>query len=344
MQAQEQIFWEAVRNRDTSMDGRFVYAVTSTGIFCRPGCPSRRPRRDRVRFFSDPESARHAGFEPCRRCKPLDAKPQVIETVCRYIEGHSDEQITLLTLADLVGLSPFHLQRKFKAAVGITPREYAQNYRLKRFKALARTSSSVTDAMYEAGYGSNSRLYEHSDAQLGMTPLSYRSRGAGESIRFTTETTAVGRMLIAATERGICSIQFGSSEEELVRTLKQEFANASIERDELMLLPYAEQLTAFLDRKRISLDLPVDIRASAFQQLVWNYLRQIPYGETRSYSDVARSLGKPKATRAVARACATNPVAVVIPCHRVVRSDGGHGGYRWGLERKEALLALESED
>jgi AraC family transcriptional regulator, regulatory protein of adaptative response / methylated-DNA-[protein]-cysteine methyltransferase len=339
--AEEQLYWEAVAQRNTAMDGQFVYAVTSTGVFCRPGCPSRRPRRDKVRFFADPREAQRAGFRPCRRCRPLDPRANTIERVCRYLEQHSDEQTPLATLAAFAGLSPDHLQRKFKAAVGISPREYADACRMKSFKHRLRQGQPVTAALYDAGFGSSSRLYERSAAELAMKPLSYRSGGAAASIRYTIEDSPVGAMLIAATDVGVCAIQFADSEEQLIGRLKAEYPNASIARDELLLHPHAEAMVAWLRGCDVALDLPLDIRATAFQRLVWNYLRSIPYGHTRSYAEIAAGIGKPEACRAVARACAANPVAIAIPCHRVVRSDGDPGGYRWGSERKRQILAIE---
>lgn len=341
--AEEQLYWEAVAQRNTSMDGQFVYAVTSTGVFCRPGCPSRRPRRDKVRFFTDPKQAERAGFRPCRRCKPLDPRPNEIEQVCRHIEQRLDESVSLGSLAQLVGLSPYHLQRKFKAAVGISPREYADACRMNRFKNHLKQGEQVTTAMYDAGFGSSSRLYEHSTAKLGMRPSTYKAGGAALAIRYTIENSPIGSMLVAATQQGVCSIRFGDSEDDLVKTLRSEFPNAAVARDELMLHPWTEELLAWLNGQKLAIDLPIDVRATAFQRLVWNYLRLIPYGSTQSYREIASAIGKPSAARAVARACATNPVAIAIPCHRVVRSDGDAGGYRWGIERKRTLLALEAK-
>jgi AraC family transcriptional regulator, regulatory protein of adaptative response / methylated-DNA-[protein]-cysteine methyltransferase len=339
---QEQVYWEAVQRRDTSMEGAFVYAVLSTGIFCRPGCPSRRPRRDRVQFFQKAEDASQAGFQPCRRCKPLSTKPRIIETICRHIEEHLQEPLSLPDLGKLVHLSPFHLQRKFKAELGVTPREYADACRMRLFKSQVRAGQSVTEAIYEAGYGSNSRLYERSSAELGMRPGAYRRGGVSAVIHYTTEMSPLGPMLIAATQTGVCSIQFGDSDEELLSELNKEFPNAEILRDELLLHPYSDEMLACLRGQKISFDLPLDIRATAFQRLVWNYLRTIPAGTTESYSAIAKAIGRPAATRAVAGACAANRLAVAIPCHRVVPATGKTGGYRWGSQRKQKLLALEN--
>jgi AraC family transcriptional regulator of adaptative response/methylated-DNA-[protein]-cysteine methyltransferase len=338
---QEQLYWEAVQRRDTSMDGAFVYAVLSTGIFCRPGCPSRRPRRERVQFFRDAEGARRAGFQPCLRCKPFTQKPRIVETICRHIEAHLQEPLSLSELGKLVHLSPFHLQRRFKAELGITPREYADVCRMRSFKLKVKEGQSVTDAIYDAGFGSNSRLYERSSAELGMKPSTYSRGGASTTIHYTTEMSPLGMMLIAATEQGVCSIQFGDTDDQLLSELRNEFPNAEIVRDELLLHPYSDEMLACLRGQKISFDLPLDIRATAFQRLVWNYLRTIPAGTTESYSAIAKAIGRPTATRAVAGACAANRLAVAIPCHRVVPVSGKPGGYRWGPKRKEKLLALE---
>lgn len=340
---QEQLYWEAVQKRDTSMDGAFVYAVLSTGVFCRPGCPSRRPRRERVRFYSNPQLACQAGFHPCRRCKPLESKANVVEEICRYIEEHLQEPLSLSALSEHVHVSPFHLQRKFKAELGISPREYAAACRMRSFKEQVKDGHSITDAIYHAGFGSNSRLYERAAAELGMNPAAYGRGGDAATIRYTTELSPLGVMLIAATDRGVCCIQFGDADDQLESELKREFPKADIVRDELLLHPYADEMLACLRGRKISFDLPLDIRATAFQRLVWNYLRTIPAGATRSYSAVAKAIGRPAATRAVAAACASNRIAVAIPCHRVVPVSGKSGGYRWGPKRKETLLAMEQE-
>jgi AraC family transcriptional regulator of adaptative response/methylated-DNA-[protein]-cysteine methyltransferase len=338
---QEQLYWEAVQKRDTSMDGTFVYAVLSTGVFCRPGCPSRRPRRERVQFFLEAQLARQAGFRPCLRCKPLEAKTSVVEELCRYIEEHLHQPLSLSTLSELVHLSPFHLQRKFKAELGISPREYADACRMRVFKEQVKEGRSVTNAIYDAGFGSSSRLYERSAIELGMKPTTYGRGGTATAIRYTIELSPLGSMLIAATDKGVCAIQFGDSDDQLLSELRGEFPNAEIIRDELLLHPYSDKMLACLSGRKISFDLPLDIRATAFQRLVWNYLRSIPVGTTQSYSAIAKAIGKPGATRAVASACASNRLAVAIPCHRVVPVNGKTGGYRWGPKRKEQLLALE---
>jgi AraC family transcriptional regulator, regulatory protein of adaptative response / methylated-DNA-[protein]-cysteine methyltransferase len=335
--------WTMVMARDPRADDAFVYAVKSTGIFCRPSCPSRRPRREVVEFFDSPAQARDAGYRACRRCKPGMRSVQLakVEDACRFIEGNIDTPLSLDAVARHVSSSPFHFQRMFKSVLGVSPRQYQQAKRAEKFKSALHNTSRITDAIYEAGYGSSSRAYEGIPAQMGMTPSAFRRNGEGTEIRYTILTMELGRLLIATTARGVWSVRFGESETALVRDLRSEFRAAEIRRDDEELRPLCAQVD---DLRRGGLDspqIPLDIRGTAFQQLVWNALRQIPRGKTRSYSDVAKAIGKPKAVRAVANACAANPVAVVIPCHRVVEQSGGLGGYRWGVKRKAALLESE---
>src|SRR5579862_459295 len=339
--------WSAVVRRDSAQDGTFVFAVSTTGVYCRPSCPARRPRRENVTFFAQPEQAEKAGFRACLRCRPksVSGHPQLdlAKEICRYIEQHLDDAVTLTRLGKVFRQSPFHLQRRFKAAVGITPREYADSCRLRLLKRNLQAGDNVTRAMYDAGYGSSSRLYEKTSSQLGMTPDKYRRGAIAATIRYACADSPLGRMLIAATDRGICSIQFGSSDAELLEGLKREFPFAVRKPDESALATWIAALLSRITGQESSAALPLDIRATAFQRRVWSYLQSIPLGATRSYQDVAKAIGQPKATRAVARACATNPVAVVIPCHRIVRADGAVSGYRWGAERKTKLLALEAK-
>jgi AraC family transcriptional regulator, regulatory protein of adaptative response / methylated-DNA-[protein]-cysteine methyltransferase len=346
----EENYWQAVLERDSRSNGTFVYAVRSTGIYCNPSCPSRRPQRDQVIFFPVPEAAERAGFRPCRRCRPQEAaepEPQVelIRRACRYIEQNLDSQLDLASLSAQVHLSQYHLQRVFKRVMGITPRQYAEACRLGQLKAQLKQGEPVTRALYEVGYGSSSRLYERVPSQLGMTPTTYRRGGPGMRISYTIVNCPLGRLLVAATEKGICGVSLGDTDTVLESALFAEYPAAEISRDGegVNLSPWVDTLVSHLNGQQPHLDLPLDVQATAFQWRVWQELQSIPYGSTRSYSQVARKLGQPKATRAVARACATNPVPLVIPCHRVVREDGNLGGYRWGLERKQQLLAQESK-
>jgi AraC family transcriptional regulator, regulatory protein of adaptative response / methylated-DNA-[protein]-cysteine methyltransferase len=337
--------WEAVVARDSARDGEFVFAVSSTGVYCRPSCAARRPRRENVRFFARPEQAEKAGFRPCLRCRPkaLSGHPQSdsAKAICRYIEQHLDEPVTLERLGKVFRQSPFHLQKRFKAALGITPREYADSCRMRLLKRNLQAGGNVTRALYDAGYGSSSRLYEKTASQLGMTPDKYRRGAIAASIRYAFADSPLGRMLIAATDKGICSIQFADSDGELIEGLKREFPFATRKPDEGGLQAWIAALLSQMSGREANAALPLDIRATAFQRRVWTYLQSIPFGATRSYSQVAKAIGQPSASRAVARACATNPLAVAIPCHRVVRQDGSSSGYRWGVERKQALLAME---
>ena len=339
--------WNAVINREAARDGDFVFAVSSTGVYCRPSCPARRPRRENVQFFHRPEQAEQAGYRACLRCRPKsfngNTEADGVKAICRFIEQHLDEPLTLDRLGKEFRQSPFHLQRRFKAVLGITPREYADSCRLRLLKRNLQAGNSVTRAMYDAGYGSSSRLYERTASQLGMTPDKYRRGAIAAAIRYTCADSPLGRMLIAATEFGICSIQFGGSDGELMEGLKREFPFAARKVDEGGLQSWVRALIKRMHGRDLDSALPLDIRATAFQRRVWAYLQSIPFGATRSYSQVAKAVGQPSACRAVARACATNPVAVAIPCHRVVREDGSMGGYRWGLERKKALLEMERQ-
>ncbi len=343
--------WHAVESRDRRFDGAFVYGVASTHIYCRPSCPSRRPRRENVHFFPVPEAAEQAGYRACLRCRPAEteaADPQLdmVRRVCRFIEaqGGGDGEEGPPTLAQLsahANLSPHHLQRTFKRVMGISPRQYADARRLGRLKAGLRRGEPVTGALYEAGYGSSSRLYERAPAQLGMTPATYAKGGRGATIRYAVVASPLGRLLVGATERGVCAVYLGDDDGELEGALAQEYPAAELRRDEPGLGRWTTALVAFLAGAEPRLDLPLDVRATAFQWRVWEELRRIPLGETRSYGEIAARLGKPKAQRAVGRACATNPVSLIVPCHRAVREDGSLGGYRWGLERKQALLEGE---
>jgi len=339
--------WQVLVAREICENEQFVYAVRSTGIYCRPGCPSRRPRRNNVVFFPVPDAAERAGFRPCRRCRPeqpRSASPQMqtIASACRKIREHPDTPLSLADLAREIGSSPYHLDRTFKRVLGITPRQYADALRLDRLKSSLRADFDVTDALYEAGYGSSRSLYERAPDQLGMTPGTYRRGGRGMEIAYTVVPSPLGRLLVAATGRGICAVSLGDSDEALEQKLREEYPEAAIQCDNSRLKLWVSALISHLSGTRPNLDLPLDVQATAFQWRVWQELRKIPYGETRSYAQIASALGQPRAVRAVANACAANPAALVIPCHRIVQTDGDPGGYRWGAERKRTLLARES--
>lgn len=338
--------WQAVLTRDGASDGKFVFAVSSTGVYCRPSCPSRRPRRENVSFFVHPREAERAGFRECLRCRPKvlagNPRQQLVKAMCRYIEQHLDEPLTLARLSAEFGQSSFHLQRTFKAVLGITPKQYSDSCRMRGFRQKLKAGHSVTRAMHDAGYSSTSRLYSRTASELGMEPAKYRRGAIAAPIRYLLADSPLGRMLVAATEKGICSIQFADCDEELEQSLRQEFPFAVRRRDDGDLAKFVENVISRMRGSEPAESLPLDIRATVFQRRVWTYLQSLGTGETKSYSEVAKAIRRPSAVRAVARACATNPVAIVIPCHRVVRSGGDSGGYRWGIRRKEKLLQMES--
>ena len=339
--------WKALATRDAAADGTFVYAVTSTGVFCRPSCPSRRPRADRVRFFDTTGEAKQAGFRACKRCKPdlvgfthpgIDA----VRRASMYLATHADQTVTLAGLAKVAAMSPHHLQRRFKAIVGLSPREFQSAVRAGKLRTILRDGRDITTAIYEAGYGSPSRVYEAAPTGKGMSLSDYRRGGAGMRITYSTIRSEHGLVLVAATENGVCSVKIGSHAEQLLGELEREFPAAEIIGEREARSQWVKAIATHLRGNLVALDLPIDVQATAFQWKVWRALQRIPYGETRTYSEVAKSIGKPAAVRAVARACATNPVAIVVPCHRVVPAAGGTGGYRWGTDRKEKLLTREA--
>lgn len=337
--------WRAIESRDAALDGVFVYAVRSTGIYCRPSCPARRPHSKNVRFFALPEIAEREGFRACRRCRPQEAprsaESRLVGRICHLIEGAEDGRVRLAELARTCNISPTHLQRTFRRLVGISPRSYAEAIRLRRLKNHLRKGADVTTAMYEAGYSSTSRLYERSNHQLGMTPATYRRGGRGMEIGYSIAASPLGRLLVAGTDRGISAIYLGDTDMRLEAELHREYPEAMVRKNASAVSRWVRELVRHLSGKQQRLDLPLDVAATAFQRCVWEHLQKIPYGATRTYGDIARALERPSATRAVARACATNPVSVVIPCHRVVRGDGSLAGYRWGIERKRSLLEME---
>jgi len=342
--------WQQVLARDAAADGQFVYAVKSTGVFCRPSCPSRRPERKNVSFFPTPALAEAAGFRACLRCEPTrvtpkaDPQAEAIAKAATFLTTHAGQRTKLDDLATAAGLGKFALQRGFKRVLGVTPGDFAREQRKTRFREKVRTPKlSITDAVYEAGFGSASRLYESIDQTLGMSPTAMKSGGAGETIHYTTTDSPLGRLLVATTTRGLCAIMFGDSDPELAVQLREQFPQAV-----LRLSTSDEQLTeavtfvlSRLTEHPSAQTLPFHVRATAFQQRVWQALLEIPRGETRTYSQIAEAVGSPKAVRAVGTACGSNLLAVVIPCHRVVGSDGKLTGYRWGTDRKRQLLELE---
>jgi AraC family transcriptional regulator of adaptative response/methylated-DNA-[protein]-cysteine methyltransferase len=338
--------WAAVLARDAGADGRFVYAVRTTGIYCRPSCGSRRPRPENVEFHATAAAAEQAGFRACRRCHPAtpgrrERTAGLVATLCRVIE-QADAPPPLADLAQRAGLSPFHLHRLFKSVTGVTPRQYAEAHRARRVQAGLRGAARVTDAIYDAGYNSSGRFYGEAAARLGMTPTRYRAGGAGTEIRFAIGECSLGSILVAASDRGVCAILLGDDPEALARDLQDRFPRAQLVGGDADFEQLVARVVGMIEAPARGHDLPLDVRGTAFQQRVWQALREVPAGQTLSYSDVARRIGAPRSVRAVARAVASNPLAVAIPCHRVVRLDGDLAGYRWGVERKRALLAREA--
>ena len=337
--------WRAVQQRDRRFDGRFVYGVSSTRIFCRPSCSSRRPTRARVEFFGSPEEAERAGYRACKRCRPTTAAPRSIELAvaraAEHLARHAHERVTLAALARLVGVSAFHLQREFKRALRVTPREYQSAQRRRMLAERLRRGDTVSRATFEAGFGSSSRVYERATGEMGMTPAALRKGAVGQRIQFSIVDSPLGRLLAAYTERGVCCVKIGSDDRALEREFRTEFPEAEIRLAGATIHEWIAAIVRGVESGE-HMDVPIDARGTAFQWRVWKELQRIPRGTTLSYTDVARRIGQPTAVRAAARACATNPVALVIPCHRVVREDGSLGGYRWGLERKETLLEIES--
>ncbi|MBL8937961.1 MAG: bifunctional DNA-binding transcriptional regulator/O6-methylguanine-DNA methyltransferase Ada [Archangium sp.] len=333
--------WAAVCARDAAFDGAFVFAVKTTGVFCRPSCGARRPLRRNVRFYETPAIAQLSGFRACKRCKPLEvsakhSRTALVTRLCRLIE-ESDEEPTLDELAAVAKWSPFHLQRVFKAETGLSPKQYALAHRGERFKASLRSARTVTEAVYDSGFGSSSRAYEQATSKLGATPRRFRSGDV--RVRFTIADCSLGRVLIGVTPKGLCAVSFGDSDATLTRQLASRFK--LVERDDEWLARFVRQVVATIDTGARS-TLPLDIKGTVFQHRVWQAIAKIPRGETRSYAAIAKAIDAPKSVRAVAQACGANPTAVVIPCHRVVASDGGLGGYRWGVERKRELLTAET--
>jgi AraC family transcriptional regulator, regulatory protein of adaptative response / methylated-DNA-[protein]-cysteine methyltransferase len=348
MEAQVQVVadherWAAVLTRNSASDGAFVYGVASTGVYCRPSCPSRRPGRSQVSFFDSPAEAEAAGFRACRRCDPQHpetASVRQVQFAREYIDQHPDETVTLERLSRVASMSPYHLQRTFKRLIGVSPKAYASARRMELMKSRLKQGDTVSRATYEAGYGSGSRVYEHARNGLGMTPGKYRKGGRGLEIQYSVVASEMGQLLIAATERGLCSVMLGEDPAKLEGTLRGEFPEAALVRDDQAMSEYTTRVLNLL-AGTASAALPLDVPGTVFQWQVWDALRRIPPGETRSYQEIARELGRPAAARAVAGACARNRLALVIPCHRAVRETGDMGGYRWGIERKQRILDQE---
>ena len=337
--------WRAVIDRDQTADGTFVYSVRSTGVYCRPSCAARLAKRENVQFHASCADAERAGFRACKRCKPDEAglaaeRAAKVAEICRFIDEAEDAP-SLEQLAGKVGMSPHHFHRVFKAVSGVTPQEYARGARARRVRDALGRERSVTDAVYGAGFNASSRFYEAADEMLGMKPSTYRAGGVDMTIRFAVGHCSLGRILVAQSDRGVCAIFLGDDADALVRELKQRFPRAHVERGDDAFEQLVKKVVAFVEAPGIGLDLPLDVRGTAFQQRVWRALQKIPAGTTLSYAELAKRVGAPKAVRAVASACAANTIAVAIPCHRVVRKGGDVSGYRWGVERKRALLKCE---
>src|SRR5437764_1488041 len=338
-----EVRWQSVLQRDRSADGKFVFGVLTTGVYCRPSCPARRPLKKNVRFFASPAEAEQNGLRACLRCKPLNGSStnaRLVERLCRYMETNSDQKITLETLGKLAGISRFHLQRVFTAELGISPAKYLQACRFSQFKR-GLQKNSVTTAWADAGYSSSSRVYETARTRLGMAPRNYRSGAPQQRLRFTTFSTDLGNMLLVAGEEGVCSAQFVDGRN-YQQWLRSEYAGASLARDDQGLAEWAAQLRQLVAGEKTPHTIPLDIRGTAFQQKVWQQLQKIPAGRTRTYSELAHSIGQNSAVRAVATACASNNLAVLVPCHRVIHKSGGSEGYRWGIDRKRKLLQAEA--
>lgn len=339
--------WTAVQRRDPAADGKFVYSVATTGVYCRPSCASRPARRENVAFHADPAAAEAAGFRACRRCRPngpsaAERRATSIARACRLIDD-AEETPDLESLAAAAGMSRFHFHRVFKEVTGVTPKDYAGARRGERVRGALAGGARVTEAIYDAGYNTNSRFYAEAGDRLGMRPSAYRDGGRGAAVRFAVGECSLGSVLVAATAKGVCAILLGDEPEALVRDLEDRFPKAELIGADPAFEATVAQVVGLIDAPRLGIELPLDIRGTAFQQQVWDALRRIPAGRTMSYAEIAAAIGRPSAVRAVAQACASNALAVAIPCHRVVRADGNLSGYRWGVERKRVLLARERE-
>lgn len=339
----EDRYWRATLARDARADGTFYFGVKSTQVYCRPSCPARRPLRKNTLFFSSPADAQKEGYRACRRCKPdeIPEAVRIVQRAAKVLESEVDEQVNVQTLAHTLDVSTDALRRAFRRQAGLTPKELSAALRLKKFKNLLRAGSSITDALYATGYGSSSRVYERSDAHLGMTPATYQKGGKGMKIKYTTAKSSLGEVLVAATDRGVSAVYLGDAPAKLVDELKEEYPRAEISAEKGAYSQWVNEIVSRVEGSAPRRELPLDLQATAFRRRVWQELQKIPRGTTKTYSEVAKAMGKPRAVRAVARACATNPVSIVVPCHRVIRTDGKLAGYRWGLGRKEKLLERE---
>src|SRR5713101_2168600 len=337
--------WKAVLSRNDSFDGVFVYAVRSTKIYCRPSCPARRPSKEHVAFFPGSIEAEESGFRPCQRCQPRDAGPspkaKLVNHVCKYIEANLQGKLTLATLSHQVGLGPSHFQRTFKRVLGVSPRQYVEARRLARMKRFLRNGETVNNSLYNAGFSSRSRVYENVQGGFGVNPGEFRRGGEGLRIQYSIIDSPLGRLLVAATERGVCGVCIGDSDRFVESALAEDYPYAILRRSDEAMEEWMGPFAKYFDGEHLALNLPLHVKATAFQSRVWKIIQSIPFGKTTTYSEIAKELGEPEASRAVARACATNPVALVIPCHRVIGKDGSLRGYRWGIKRKHALLKLE---
>jgi AraC family transcriptional regulator of adaptative response/methylated-DNA-[protein]-cysteine methyltransferase len=345
-----ELAWKAVQARDAGANGTFYFGVLTTGIYCKPSCAARRALRKNVRFYETPEAAEREGLRACLRCRPGEkGEPgpaiAMVQAACRYLESHSEDAPALQELADRAGISVFHFQRTFRRVAGVTPKQFLDSVRMRKLKEGLKRNEGVTETIHASGFGSSSRLYERSDTQLGMTPSQYRKGGKGVTIIWVIAPSPLGLMMIGATERGLCSLQFGDTETGLLRMLEKEYPLGDLQPMGQPGHPdfarWIEALNRYLEGTTTAPELPLDLRATTYQLRVWNYLRGIPYGDVQSYSEVAAGMGQPTATRAVGTACAANNVALLIPCHRVIRSNGELGGYRWGLDRKRRILDIE---
>lgn len=344
---QQDEFWQAVITRNRNYDGKFVYGVISTKIYCHPSCPSRKPRREKVLFFSQKIEAENKGFRACKRCFSKNqlekSHLELIQQICNFLKQEFDKNHSLNELASKFNISPYHLQRTFKKIIGITPRQYTEALRMENFKNQLRQNKKIINAVYESGYNSSSSLYQFSASNLGMTPNTYRKGGKNMIINYTIVPCSMGYLLVATTKQGICSVKLGDTKSELESILYKDFHQAELIFDSGTHQDWVKIILTFIDGNQPHLDLPLDIRGTAFQKQVWEALQKIPYGETSTYKNIANQINKPKSVRAVGNACGANPTALIVPCHRVIKNDGSLGGYRWGIERKKKLLNLEGD-